>query len=72
MEETAPLLGSVASPYSPRCQFMTKHRTVILITSSSILIFILIAVVQQLYCVPPTPPDVPTKDKVDLSLLSLR
>ena len=73
-EETAPLLGSVGSPstFNPRCQFMARNRTVILITSCSILIFILIAVVQQLYFVPPTTPDVPTKDKIDLSLLSLR
>lgn len=70
-EETSPLLGSSFTS-NTRCQFMTRNRTVILCTSCSILIFILIAVVQQLYFVPPTPPDVPTKDKIDLSLLSLR
>ena len=70
-EETTPLLGSPSTSRS-RCQFMTRHRTVILITSSAILLFTLIAVVQQLYFVPSIPPDIPTKDKIDLSLFSLR
>ena len=70
-EETAPLLGA-PSTSRPRCQFMTRNRTVILLTSSSILLFILILVVQQLYFVPPVTPDIPTKDKIDLSLFSLR